>query len=290
MFLSIAPQLLASCFLFALLFASSNTAKAGPYTDPGWAADDMIGWATSVEALSIGPMDIADPGAGLAGSGAAENALGAAANDTADVITLGDGGSIVLGFEHGIGDEEGADFAVYENGFWYLTGLFAEFAFVEVSTNGEDFARFDAISLVDDLVPAFAALDPTNYYNLAGDQPGYDPGGSLGTGFDLAELASHELVSSGLLDLSDIQYVRVIDVIGNGSTTDSTGAQIFDPYPTAFLAGGFDLNAVGVIHFATVPEPSSTLLLLFSLITLGLISYQRQKPSCLFSVKLGEPS
>ncbi|MBW2714273.1 MAG: hypothetical protein JRC77_11055, partial [Deltaproteobacteria bacterium] len=219
MFFNIALRALASFFLFplffALLFVSTTPAVAGPYTDPGWATDDMIGWATSVEDVEIGPMDIADPEAGLAAGGAAENVLGAATTDSADVITLGDGGSIVLGFEQGIGDADGADFAVFENGFWVqFVGLFAEFAFVEVSTNGQDFARFDSISLRDKAVLSFDAVDPTNYYNLAGDQPGSIDGTSLGTGFDLSELAGHELVSSGLLNLGNIQYVRVIDVIG----------------------------------------------------------------------------
>ncbi len=286
MLLSIALQLGASLFIIT----PTSNAKAGPYTDSGWDPTDMIGWATSVEEVFIGPMDIAAPEDGLAAGGAQEDVLGPATNDTADVITLGDGGFIVLGFEYGIGDEEGADFAVYENGFWSISGLFAEFAFVEVSTNGQDFARFDAITLRDSPVADFAAIDPTNYYNLAGDQPGSIGGSSLGTGFDLAELASHELVTSELLDLDNIQYVRVIDVIGDGSTTDSTGAPIFDPYATSFLAGGFDLNAVGAIHFATVPEPSSTMLMFFSLITLGLISYQRQNSADASSFRLGGPS
>lgn len=260
---------------FVLL--SAHSAQAGPYVDPGWDTDDMIGWATSVEDLFVGPMDIAAPDDGNVSAGLAENALGPATSDTTDIISLGDGGSIVLGFETGIGDGEGADFAVFENGLWTPSGLFAEFAFVEVSTNGDDFARFDSVSLRDTAVFAFGAVDPTNYYNLAGDQPGSSGETSIGTGFDLSELADHASVLSGLINLGNIQYVRVIDVIGNGSTFDSTGAAIFDPYATAFLSGGFDLNAIGTIHFATVPEPSSGLLILFGLMTLSLLSLQHKK-------------
>ena len=88
-----------------------------------------------------------------------------------------------------------------------------------------------------------------------------------GTGFDLAELVSHPLVIGNLLNLSAIQYVRVIDVIGNGSTFDAFGRPIYDPYPTAFASGGFDLAGMGVLHI--VPEPSTVLLLSGGLLWFG---------------------
>ena len=44
-----------------------------------------------------------------------------------------------------------------------------------------------------------------------------------------------------------------MDVIGDGSTVDANANPIYDPYPTAFPAGGFDLEAVGAIH---LPDPS----------------------------------
>ncbi|MFK7784271.1 MAG: T9SS type A sorting domain-containing protein, partial [Crocinitomicaceae bacterium] len=47
-------------------------------------------------------------------------------------------------------------------------------------------------------------------------------------------------------------HVKIIDVVGmisgNHVQTDSNGNPINDPYPTAFASGGFDLDAVGVIH------------------------------------------
>ncbi|HRP60966.1 MAG TPA: T9SS type A sorting domain-containing protein, partial [Vicingus sp.] len=71
-----------------------------------------------------------------------------------------------------------------------------------------------------------------------------------GTPFDLAEL-------DGIagLDISKITHVRVIDVVGSINplfgTYDSQNNIINDPYPTPFSSGGFDLDAVGVIHFST---------------------------------------
>ena len=70
--------------------------------------------------------------------------------------------------------------------------------------------------------------------------------GGYGTPFDLQELDS----ISGL-DINNITHVRVIDVIGSigeHASLDQTGRKINDPYPSAFATGGFDLDAVGVIH------------------------------------------
>src|SRR6187549_3614475 len=60
-------------------------------------------------------------------------------NGSLDVLTLGEGGSVVLGFAVAIQDRPGADFSVFENGFGGSFGVFAEIAFVEVSTDGVSF-------------------------------------------------------------------------------------------------------------------------------------------------------
>jgi hypothetical protein len=49
------------------------------------------------------------------------------------------------------------------------------------------------------------------------------------------------------VDLQNIGFVRVVDMIGDGSETDSFGNPIYDPYPTTGSAG-FDLDAIGVMH------------------------------------------
>jgi hypothetical protein len=255
----------------SLPFLPAQPALAGPYTEPGHAISEMVDWASEVEAFARGPLDIANPSGGNASHGAPEVALGPVAGvDTLDVVALGDGGSITLWFESGIADGPGDDFAVFENSFFNLEGLFAELAFVEVSSNGTDFARFDPVTLVADPIWSFGSLDPTDVHNLAGKHPM-----GQGTGFDLAELEQHPLVSGDLLDLADVRYVRLVDVVGNGSTFDaqSPAHPVWDPYPTPFPAGGFDVQGVGVLH--AVPEPGVVAGLAACIGWLGVLSRRR---------------
>ncbi len=228
------------------LFGTAR-ARAGPYTESGYAPGLMAAWATAVVEAVRGPLDIANPGSGNASHGESSWALGPATNDIFDVFSLGDGGRLTLRFADGISDGPGDDFAVYENGFFAPGGFYGEFAFVEVSSNGVDFARFAATCLQPDPVEGGGVIDPSDYHNLAGKHPL-----DQGTGFDLADLASDPLVGTGLLDLDLVTHVRLVDVIGDGSTLDAANRAVYDPYPTAFASGGFDVDAVGVLH---LPEP-----------------------------------
>ena len=82
----------------------------------------------------------------------------------------------------------------------------------------------------------------------------------FGTPFDLAEL-------NGMpgLNIASVTQIRLIDVVGSiapaYATRDSLNRIINYPWPTFFETGGFDLDAVGVIHQA-VPEPGSVALFL----------------------------
>lgn len=203
------------------------------------------GWATNVVSIDRGPMNAANLGLGDATSGSFPG-----------LISLGDGGSITLKFDNPLYDGAGADFAVFENGF--LSGgpglAFLELAFVEVSTDGVNFFRFDATSLTQTTtqVGGFGLLDASKINNLAGKYiSGY------GTGFDLSELSGR----SPLLDVNNINYVRIIDVVGSidpaYGSYDAFGHLINDPFSTPFASSGFDLSAVGVINVASVPEPAS---------------------------------
>ena len=250
----------------ALALCVSGVARA----QGGYAPELMQAWASDVDAFERGPMDIGEPQLGPATHGLPEYALGPATGQTGDVFSLGDGGWITLFFDTGIGDGPGDDFAVYENGFYSVEGLFAEFAFVEVSSNGVDFARFDSLTFRVDPVASFEPIDPNDYENFAGDQPL-----DSGTGFDLAELAGHPLVTSGLLDLYDVAYVRLIDVIGNGTTFDAEAHHVWDPYATPFAVGGFDAEAVGVLHLA--PEPGESALLAAGAGCLTLLARRRKR-------------
>jgi hypothetical protein len=161
-------------------------------------------------------------------------AYGKATADGSDIVCLGNGGQIVMTFPRPIRDGGGADFAVFENGF---SNTFLELAFVEVSSDGLNFYRFPNRSEGTAAVGTFGSVDPTNLSGLAGK---YKLG--FGTPFDLAALAGESL-----LDRQNVRFVRIVDIIGNGTTLDSTGHPIYDPYPTTG-SGGFDLEAIGVIH------------------------------------------
>lgn len=202
----------------------------------------IVGWATHCEVVR-GPMDISSPEGGLASFGTPEAAIGFAEGNPSGVVSLGDGGSATLTFGGVIYNGPGPDFVVFENSF---SDTFLELAFVEVSSNGEDFFRFPAISLTDTTqqVGSFGTLDPTKIHNLAGK---YRAG--FGTPFDLEDLRD----TPGL-DVNAITHVKIVDVVGciqcPFASRDSQGRLINDPWPTPFPSSGFDLDGVGVIHLS----------------------------------------
>ncbi len=174
-----------------------------------------------------------------------QKALGAAVGDSFDIVCLGDNGQITLTFTHAIKNGPGPDLAVFENGF---SDTFLELGYVEVSSNGTDFVRFPSVSLTASAVGGFGAVDPTNLDGLAGK---YRQG--FGTPFDLNDLVGVSL----LLDLNNVGYVRIRDIVGDGTALDSLGNPIYDPYPTSGSAG-FDLDAVAALN--VVPEPGALVL------------------------------
>ncbi|MCA9321543.1 MAG: hypothetical protein KDB53_12440 [Planctomycetes bacterium] len=176
------------------------------------------------------------------------------------VLTLGTQGSLTLGFPVVITDGPGADFSVFENAFFNAPALnmaFAEVAFVEVSTNGLDFVRFPSC-YVGPPGPTgpFALFSPGRHRGLAGCLPvlahvpsgfgdPFDPVVSGGDAFDLADLDGMPLVQSGIVDLSAIHFVRLVDVEA-GVDVDANGQLIED----SGGPGSADIDAVSVIHAA----------------------------------------
>lgn len=155
-------------------------------------------------------------------------ALGPANDDPSHITCLGAGGTITLAFPGFIKDGPGADFAVFENSF--LDG-YIEHAWVEVSRDGVNFVRFPNHSLTPAPVGAFALMDPTDVQGLGCKyrQPYGEP-------YDLADVG-----------LDSVSYVRLVDVIGDGTAKDSANRTIYDPFPGEQSAG-FDLDAIGVLH------------------------------------------
>ena len=244
---------LTSIFLLFVLFlqAQSFPPQVGISGTTAIYKDDtrFIDWVNSVS-VTRGYLDIAFPDNGFADYGAENNAVGQPNNN---VVSLGDGGMAILTFNHPITNGQGADFAIFENGFLQEDGsemAFLEFAFVEVSTDGVEYVRFPAISEMpsNTQIDSFGFINARNIHDLAGKYIA-----NYGTPFDLSDL--NNLIQGTTVNLNNINYIKLIDVVGtvnpSFATYDNQNNIVNDPYPTAFSSGGFDLDAVGVIHNST---------------------------------------
>ncbi|MDP0499687.1 MAG: PEP-CTERM sorting domain-containing protein [Verrucomicrobiota bacterium JB022] len=281
-------------YLLTLSSAALLSAQSTPYssfnetthpTDPAIASSNpgIVQWASGVVDYS--------PATNVPLSSSWQNPSNALGAYNTSIVSLGElsaadiangvaPGSITLSFTQPIYNGAGADLAVFENGFAFGTpnGLFAEFGFVEVSSNGVDFVRFPSLSLNDAALPggfgsAFSGFDVTNVYNLAGKHSA-----GFGTPFDFDDLAGDALVTSGLVDLDSISFVRIVDIPGDGSFVDSEGNPILDNWATTG-SGGFDLAAIGAFYaspLAAVPEPE-TVTLFLGLAALGCVLLGRRK-------------
>lgn len=252
-----APAPAAAAFILIL----SAPIAAGPYSGPTETAHDIdpaipadssrfVEWADAIDSARTrfapnGSTDINQAGG--------FNSLGDLSQ--AQIDNGQAPGVLTVTFPTGIGNGAGPDFAVFENGFTFPFApfLFLELAFVEVSSNGSDFVRFDAVSTnttwQGTFGQSFAGFDTTNIYNLAGKHAG-----GFGTPFDLDELIDADLVQSGAVNLDDIQFVRLVDIPGSGDILDSQGNPILDNWLTTGT-GGFDFRlgeglGVGVLHQA----------------------------------------
>lgn len=172
-----------------------------------------------------------------------------------DVLTLGEAGDVTLGFDVTITNGPGADLTVFENGFAIGGGptVFSEILYVEVSTDGVNFARFE---------PRYTGSGTAmgSLAGLAGGMPvvanvgtnlvsPFDPVVSGGESFDLIDLIGNPLVTAGLVDLAAIHFVRLVDVAPGDVDVNGT------PLPGN---GGSDVDAVTVLNsdlddFSTKP-------------------------------------
>lgn len=232
--------------IIGLLILISWNAVIAQYAPPAGqsgskavAADSSIisGWADSV-IIERGLTHIADSASEPASHGVPQSALEAS---DMQAVSLGDGGKATYVFDPPLSDSEGYDVAVFENSF---SDEFLELAFVEISSDGEQFFRFPSVSLtsVDDQVGAFGTLNAELIHNLAGKYRG-----GFGVPFDFEELEGE----TGL-DITAVTHVRIVDVVGSINEEyagyDSQGNIINDPFPTAFETGGFDLDALAVLE------------------------------------------
>jgi PKD repeat protein len=185
--------------------------------------------------------------------------VGPVSGSNFDIISLGDldqsqidagvlPGNATVTFDMPICNGDGPDFAAFENGFEQsgTRSLFAELGYVEVSTNGQDYARFPSVSLTPGLAGGYGGVDPTGVYNLVGKHANAY-GSCWGTPFDLEDLKDDPAVASGRVDLNEINYVRIIDIPGSGDFKDSLGNPIYDAWVT-WGSGGVDFAGIGVIN------------------------------------------
>jgi len=269
-------------FVFAFLFACvssidlrADVIYSGPtetshFVDPAFVSNDprFLEWANLIDSAQTA---FAPRGSTVINQSGGFNSLGDL--NTTEIASGSQPGVLTVRFPSGIRNGAGHDFAVFENGFVFPSepNLFAELAFVEVSSDGTNYARFPSISTnltwAGTFGQSFGGFDTTKIFNLAGKHAG-----GFGTPFNLDDLASNGLVGSGLLDLNNIQYLKLVDIPGNGAYLDSLGNPILDTWLGSGTSGGFDFRlgtgvGVGVLNsIASVPEPSSIVLLWVSTI------------------------
>ncbi|MBE0676251.1 MAG: T9SS type A sorting domain-containing protein [Bacteroidales bacterium] len=225
--------------LFFLLFSTGTTLSQPGYEDYPVHRNNkaIIAWAKNCVVVR-GLARIDDPSSDYASFGVAADATGPADDY---VVSLGDGGVAICSLTETARNNPGPDFAIFENSF---DGNYLELAFVEVSTDSIRWVRFPAVSNTQTVsqIGGFGNLNSSLVYNLAGKYVS-----SFGTTFDLDDLSD----SAGI-DINEINYIRVVDVIGTinpaFASYDSRGIIINDPWPTPFPQSGFDLDAVAVLN------------------------------------------
>lgn len=134
-----------------------------------------------------------------------------------DVLTLGEGGSIVLAFDdYGLVDGPGPDMLVFENPFigWTEAGR------VSVSEDGETWETWPCEPLEEDM-PGCAGVQRVWSTPDNGIDP-TDPDTAGGDAFDLADLG-----------IAAARFVRIEDTGTNSYAGDT---------------GGFDLDAVAIVN------------------------------------------
>ncbi len=152
-----------------------------------------------------------------------------------DVVSLGVGGTIILGFApNAIVDGPGVDFVVFENPFWVggnPNDIYAEPGTVSVSDDGVTWTSY----------PCTAAVQSPPYGSCAGWTPVMSaPGNGIspvdypacgGNGFDLADIG-----------VAHARFVRIVDHSGEVCPTNPAEQLKTD---------GFDLDAIAIINAET---------------------------------------
>lgn len=151
-----------------------------------------------------------------------------------DVVTLGVGGELVLGFDsNAIVDGPGADFIVFENAFWAAgdpARPTAELAEVSVSDDGVTWKAFPCTVGPGPMYGSCAGWRPVYSAPGNGISP-VDPATAGGEPYDLADIG---VTSAKFVRLRDLGTVACPSNPANKSTTV-----------------GFDLDAIAIVNAKT---------------------------------------
>ncbi len=205
---------------------SGDNRNGDPHENDGEPSCDtsMLPYARALESF--------DPGEG-AGVGAdalpdvvlgPPDASGGPEQGSLDVVSLGVGGQIVLGFgSRRVIDGPGPDFIVFENAFWIggdPSMPFAELAEVSVSEDGESWLTWSCDPMAEGPPwPGCAGWGATLVFDPCEGLTASEAGGDA---FDLAEVG-----------IDSARFVRITDLAESGAA------------PSA----GFDLDAVGLLNW-----------------------------------------
>jgi hypothetical protein len=169
---------------------------------------------------------------------------GGANTGSTDVVSLGGGGSIIVGFgPNAIVDGPGVDFVVFENPFDYGDGdRYVEPGEVSVSDDGKNWVPFPCHDLTQEEPDGGWGATQCGGMNLVfsnpyenpvdRDQPPISP-------FDLAHAGGdqYDLASIGVRHAN---YVRIRNIVASEPCTDAGDTK----------KNGFDLDAVAILHAA----------------------------------------
>lgn len=147
-----------------------------------------------------------------------------------DVVSLGMGGEIVLGFgDNAVVDGPGPDFVVFENAFYAggdPTQIAADLGEVSVSADGETWTTFPCTPGQAPPYGTCAGWHPVYASTKSGVSP-FDPTVSGGDAFDLAAVG-----------VKEARFVRIRDMFRTACPDKA-------PRPTNY---GFDLDAIGIVN------------------------------------------
>ncbi len=199
-------------------------------------ADDEADWPTWPEGTDPFADEVIDfepgPDAGFGMDSFPEIVLGSpegrgAGAGSLDVLSLGEGGQIVLAFNDlDVFDGPGPDLLVFENPF----GTWFETAFVEASVDGEEWFEW-----------------PCDPADIDGDYPGCAGVGHVFAGSDSTiDPTDPEMAGGDAYDLADIglEMARFLRITDTGFNALGYGG----------IAGGFDLDAVSIVNWERIAD------------------------------------